>query len=358
AGPPVTPVSTPGALTGTGSGPHSGAPAPATPPGMGPATPQAVGPAAGAPPGSGPAAGDARGFAPGRAAASGTGFGGQPGSAPAGPYGGSGQPGPAWAISAAGPHPGGHGSAQERHAGSGVPPTLEEPAEGRKGRARLLALAGAAGVVLVAGLTAGAVAVLRSPDDPAPRPATLAGESAVADPAVSVRPGTGTTPGASPSRTGRPSRTPSATPTRSAAGGTPSGGAQPTPGDTGAPAPGPVTSSPAAKQPYTATQVCGSGYQVIDSATLTADGVRKGRVYLLYNTGSGTNCVVTLKDTDVGRATTTSTYLEVQGKTRQTQSGAYKFYAGPVRATAPGVCVKWGGSTGGASYGSPFEHCG
>jgi serine/threonine-protein kinase len=104
--------------------------------------------------------------------------------------------------------------------------------------------------------------------------------------------------------------------------------------------------------------VCGSGYQVIDSATLTAGGVRKGRVYLLYNSSSKANCVVTLKDTDVGRATAVSTYLEVQGKARLTDSGSYSYYAGPKSATAAGVCVKWGGSTGGASYGSAFEHCG
>ncbi|PSK53595.1 Spore-associated protein A [Micromonospora sp. MH33] len=103
--------------------------------------------------------------------------------------------------------------------------------------------------------------------------------------------------------------------------------------------------------------MCGSGYQVIDSATLTAGGVRQGRVYLLYSIAAGTNCVVTLKDADVGRATTVTTYLEVQGKARQTASGSYQYYAGPVRANAAGVCVKWGGSAGGASYASPFEHC-
>ncbi|WP_200209644.1 hypothetical protein [Micromonospora coerulea] len=63
---------------------------------------------------------------------------------------------------------------------------------------------------------------------------------------------------------------------------------------------------------------------MIGSAALTVSGTRRGRVYLLYNTASGANCVVTLKDTDVGRATTVSAYLEVQGKTRQTDSGAFE----------------------------------
>ncbi|WP_435826887.1 protein kinase domain-containing protein [Micromonospora chersina] len=270
-------------------------------------------------------------------------------------------PGPAWSVGVAQPGrpTGGYGSVQERHAGSGVPPTLEGPAE-RRGRGRALALAGAAAVVLVAVLTAVAVAAL-SPDDtdPGQRPAALTGESPIANPVqpdvsatASASAGAGAEP--TPSRTGRPSRSPSATPSRSAAdaGAPSSGGPAPT---TGAPAPTASTAGP--KQPYTAGQVCGSGYQVIDSATLTAGGVRRGRVYLLYSTAAGTNCVVTLKDTDVGRATTVTTYLEVQGKARQTASGSYQYYAGPVRASAAGVCVKWGGSAGGASYASPFEHC-
>ncbi|MFI7278876.1 protein kinase [Micromonospora chersina] len=269
--------------------------------------------------------------------------------------------GPAWSVGVAQPGPpGGYGSVQERHAGSGVPPTLEGPAE-RRGRGRVLALAGAAGVVLVAVLTAVVVTVLRPPDDkdPGQRPAALTGESAIADP---VQPEGSASAGASagagaeptPSRTGRPSRSPSATPSRPAADAGAPSSADPAP-TTGAPAPTASTAGP--KQPYTAGQVCGSGYQVIDSATLTAGGVRRGRVYLLYSTAAGTNCVVTLKDTDVGRATTVTTYLEVQGKARQTASGSYQYYAGPVRASAAGVCVKWGGSTGGASYASAFEHC-
>ncbi|RLQ02048.1 hypothetical protein EAD98_00290 [Micromonospora sp. CV4] len=104
--------------------------------------------------------------------------------------------------------------------------------------------------------------------------------------------------------------------------------------------------------------MCGSGYQVIDSATLTdGDGRRRGRVYLLYHSGNGNNCVVTLKDTAVGTKSAASAYLEVQGRARSTDSGSFDYYAGPVRTSAAGTCVKWGGSTGGVSYGSGFEHC-
>ncbi|MFG1948237.1 M23 family metallopeptidase [Nonomuraea sp. NPDC048826] len=105
--------------------------------------------------------------------------------------------------------------------------------------------------------------------------------------------------------------------------------------------------------PYTPAEVCGSGYGVIDSAALTG-----GRVYLLYNSGNGYNCVVTLKTSGVGTASSMSAFLEPQGASRTTDSGSYGYYAGPVKRSAPGQCVKWGGSIGSSSYTSPFEHCG
>ncbi|MFF3672223.1 M23 family metallopeptidase [Microtetraspora malaysiensis] len=106
--------------------------------------------------------------------------------------------------------------------------------------------------------------------------------------------------------------------------------------------------------PYTPEQVCGSGYTVIDSAALGS----AGTVYLLYNSSNGYNCVTTLKRTSLGTNTATSAYLEVQGKSRVTDSGNFGYYAGPVRASAAGTCVKWGGSAGGVSYNSPLSHCG
>jgi hypothetical protein len=105
--------------------------------------------------------------------------------------------------------------------------------------------------------------------------------------------------------------------------------------------------------PYTPGEVCGSGYSVIDQAGLSG-----GTVYLMYNSGNGYNCVVTLKSTNLGTATAVSAFLEPQGGTRTTDSGSYGYYAGPVRKSAPGTCVRWGGSVGSSSYISPFEHCG
>ena len=104
--------------------------------------------------------------------------------------------------------------------------------------------------------------------------------------------------------------------------------------------------------PYTPQEVCGSGYSVIDQAGLTG-----GTAYLLYNSGNSTNCVVTLKSTNLGAATATSAFLEPEGGTRTTDQGNYTYYAGPVRKAAPNTCVKWGGSVGSSTYTSPFEHC-
>jgi len=109
---------------------------------------------------------------------------------------------------------------------------------------------------------------------------------------------------------------------------------------------------------YTPKAVCGSDSSVIDQAPLkSADGTLLGRVYLLYNASTGKNCTVTLKTTDLSKATSASAYLEVQGAARVTDSGSFQYYAGPVRAKAAGVCVKWGGSIQDATYDSAFEHC-
>ena len=105
--------------------------------------------------------------------------------------------------------------------------------------------------------------------------------------------------------------------------------------------------------PYTAEEVCGSGYGVIDSAALTG-----GRTYLLYNAGNGYNCVTTLKSTSLGTPSAVSAFLEPEGGARTTDSGSFAYYAGPVKKSAPGKCVKWGGSVGSSTYTSPFEHCG
>lgn len=106
--------------------------------------------------------------------------------------------------------------------------------------------------------------------------------------------------------------------------------------------------------PYTPREVCGSAYSVINSRALGT----AGRVYLLYNSNNGYNCVVTLKSRNVGSPTWTTAFLQPQGGSRSTDSGNFSYYAGPVKRYARATCVKWGGSTGGNSYESPYQHCG
>ena len=104
--------------------------------------------------------------------------------------------------------------------------------------------------------------------------------------------------------------------------------------------------------------VTGERTQAHVSVLKAGNGTVHGRVYLLYSSSTGSNCTVTMKSTSVGIGTATTAYLEVKGSSRLTDSGSYKYYAGPKKAKAAGICVKWGGSAGGVSYGSPFEHCG
>ncbi|WP_371687352.1 protein kinase [Micromonospora sp. KC723] len=285
---------------------------------------------------------------PGQRSAAGAAVPGTPGSPPVPPYPG-------------GPYPAVVGGQQDTppfaYAVPGAAPTREERAGGA--RRRRLALAGTAGAVVAVLAGAGTVMALQADKPASGGPASNA-ESAVttltpAAPATSASPNGRPKPSASSTRSRSATPDPAATPTgpRSPAGTPP----ETTP-TTAGPEPGTTTSAPVVPNPYKPTQICGSGYKVIDSAALTAGGVRQGRVYLLWNGAAKANCVVTLKETDVGERTTVSAYLEVKRKKRNTDRGSFEYYAGPVRAGAGGTCVKWGGTAGGASYGSGFEHCG
>ncbi|MFC4021200.1 protein kinase [Micromonospora sp. GCM10011542] len=283
---------------------------------------------------------------------------------------------PPWALAAPAPTgaPAANSSPPAGHpfaAPGPVPgPTREDPLRTQPAARRRNLLIGAGAAVLMALVAVVAVVALRPGTEPGDaRPPALSAESAglPTDPATAPV-------DTAPTGTGRPGGTPSATrtastgPTGAAGPEAPGGGATRAPTDapstaptgtaSGEPTPSVGSTAASRPNPYTAAQVCGSGYQVIDSATLTDDGRRRGRVYLLYHSGNGNNCVVTLKDTAVGTRSAAAAYLEVQGRARSTDSGSFEYYAGPVRASAAGACVKWGGSTGGASYASAFEHCG
>jgi hypothetical protein len=127
----------------------------------------------------------------------------------------------------------------------------------------------------------------------------------------------------------------------------------------------PATAS-AKRNPYTAEQVCGAGFYKIDRHKLYSGSrytTHLATTFLLYNGATGQNCAVTMKRRFIGRPTTTGVSLKVKGKRRPwvVDQDAFKYYAGPVYRTAPGRCVRWGGTVstpfGDDTYVSPFGHC-
>jgi hypothetical protein len=109
---------------------------------------------------------------------------------------------------------------------------------------------------------------------------------------------------------------------------------------------------PSSSNPYSAGEVCGSGYGVVDHHALTG-----ATVYLLYNDSNGDNCVVTLAD-DVAGAVSMNATLAVQGGASTSNPGSFTSYAGPVYESAPNSCVKWGGTYKTSTWTSEYGHCG
>ncbi|GGO04352.1 serine/threonine protein kinase [Microbispora bryophytorum] len=118
------------------------------------------------------------------------------------------------------------------------------------------------------------------------------------------------------------------------------------------PAPKPTTAAPI-RNPFGPVQVCGPGFSVQRSSPLAG-----GVAYQLYNAGTGENCAVTIKTADVGKETPVSATLEVQGGGSKTDSGNYKYYAGPAKLQAKGKCVRFSGSVGSAGAGGDWDNCG
>jgi len=114
-----------------------------------------------------------------------------------------------------------------------------------------------------------------------------------------------------------------------------------------------TTSSPSTPNKYTAKEACGSGYAVDTSHSISG-----ATIYLLYNSSTGYNCVVTLA-TYTGGSVPMSATLKVEGGSSKTDSGSYTYYAGPVALSAPGKCVIYGGSYNGSSWiESSWGNCG
>ncbi|MEV0591880.1 protein kinase domain-containing protein [Nonomuraea cavernae] len=107
------------------------------------------------------------------------------------------------------------------------------------------------------------------------------------------------------------------------------------------PAPEPTATQTFTTNPYTPVQVCGDGFVVQRSTQFTS-----GVTYQLYNGGTGEHCVVTLKNSDIGRTGPVSATLEVRDGPRQSYNGDHEFYAGPVKLRAEDDCVRYTGAVG------------
>lgn len=107
---------------------------------------------------------------------------------------------------------------------------------------------------------------------------------------------------------------------------------------------------PRYKGRYSITGICGSGFRYLDGRELSG-----GTVYLLWNGIS--NCVTTIKNTNIGTASSVKAYIDPEGSSYKADSGSYGYYAGPATLPAPG-CIRWGGAVGSSTYDSGLGHCG
>ncbi|WP_264372956.1 serine/threonine protein kinase [Nonomuraea phyllanthi] len=105
--------------------------------------------------------------------------------------------------------------------------------------------------------------------------------------------------------------------------------------------------------PYKATSVCGSGYKVVDSHALGSSAT----VYLLYSSGTGKNCVLTMSRLVWPGKVSMNAILQVKGGSKGSDPGKFSAYAGPVRLPAKKKCVIWGGTFGSQSWKSGWSHC-
>jgi predicted Ser/Thr protein kinase len=227
---------------------------------------------------------------------------------------GNGMPGPARPTATMRLPSAGHapavGPASPGGPGAGLPGPPDGPPR-RKGRTGLIIGAVAAGLVVL-GAGIGALAATRdSGGDP---PVTAAPPPTRQTSHRPVR-----------SRTPSPSRTPSR---------------RPAPRKT------------VRANPYKPQRLCGSGYRVIET-----HGLGEARAYLLYNAKAGTNCVVTMVPRSSGKVFLSAS-LVVKGGSRESRSGSFPFYAGPIRLPARGKCVMWGGASKTARWTSAWSHCG
>lgn len=90
----------------------------------------------------------------------------------------------------------------------------------------------------------------------------------------------------------------------------------------------------------TPAEVCGNNYHEIDKHDIPG-----ARIHLLYN--GSTNCVVTTKNHPGDKTTMLAAIAKNDNGLYNfiDDRGEYTNYAGPVKVSAKGVCIDWGGAS-------------
>jgi hypothetical protein len=100
--------------------------------------------------------------------------------------------------------------------------------------------------------------------------------------------------------------------------------------------------SPAPASAASYSGECGSGYGVVNSASVPG-----GTVHLTYNNSNGRNCVVVTRSSPGSAMNMDASLKRSDSTSWKTDPGSFTTYAGPVYLDAAGHCVDWGGSIGG-----------
>lgn len=112
-----------------------------------------------------------------------------------------------------------------------------------------------------------------------------------------------------------------------------------------------VVASPAeaAGNPYTPGEVCGSGYRTVSGGYY---GLSGADMYVMYNSGSGRNCVAVIKRSNIGKATLVGAGFKLSGSTSwragvNYELANFKYYAeSPTKYYAKGHCIDIYGVSG------------
>jgi hypothetical protein len=103
---------------------------------------------------------------------------------------------------------------------------------------------------------------------------------------------------------------------------------------------------------------CGAGYSVVNSAGI-AD---LGTVFLTYNSRTGKNCVVTVRDkkgVPVHMSASVRVLLDDEETEPVVEEGEFSSYAGPVHVDkGSGHCIEWSGVIGDEEYFNSGSNCG